>query len=370
MHKPKILVTGATGKTAGAVVKQLRELGFPVRAAVRALDARSERLVALGAEVVVADIFDFEQTAQAMRGVQRAFFCPPFHPHMIHSAAAFAAAAAEAKLESIVGLTQWLSSPSHPSISTRHHWLADRILGMIPDVGLTIVNPGFFGDYPYMAMIPYVANLGIFPLDVDGDGRNAPPSIDDIARVAVGALTDPAKHAGKTYRPTGPELLSIDDMVAIMGRVVGRTVRHVRLPMWMFYKAARMGGASLPELTSFHYYLRAHDAGAFAFGAPTNDVYEVTGRQPEDFESIVRRYVDLPEVKRTLGNTVRTLAQFMTVPFQPGFDPVRYEREHDFPVPPQPLYNMDNPRWKMEHTSPAVATDALVGALRASQGVS
>ncbi|MDQ6931115.1 MAG: transcriptional regulator, partial [Candidatus Eremiobacteraeota bacterium] len=67
---------------------------------------------------------------------------------MIHSAAAFAAAATEARLESIVGITQWLANPSHPSIETRHHWLADRILAMIPDVALTIVNPGFFAD-PY-----------------------------------------------------------------------------------------------------------------------------------------------------------------------------------------------------------------------------
>jgi len=43
------------------------------------------------------------------------------------------------------------------------------------------------------------------------DSRNAPPSNEDIARVAVAALMDPARHAGKSYRPTGPELLGAEE---------------------------------------------------------------------------------------------------------------------------------------------------------------
>ena len=49
MINPKILVTGATGKTGGAVVTQLLAEGYPVRAAVRVRDARTiaRRLAAL-----------------------------------------------------------------------------------------------------------------------------------------------------------------------------------------------------------------------------------------------------------------------------------------------------------------------------------
>ena len=64
---PLILVTGATGKTGGAVVAQLRARNAPVRAMVRARDRRSERLRALGAEVVVADMFDPAQVESAMQ---------------------------------------------------------------------------------------------------------------------------------------------------------------------------------------------------------------------------------------------------------------------------------------------------------------
>jgi NAD(P)H dehydrogenase (quinone) len=81
MTQPTILVTGSTGNTGGAVVSELVQRGIPVRAMVRSRDARSAALQARGAEVVVADIFDPDQLAAAMRGVQRAYYVPPYHPY-------------------------------------------------------------------------------------------------------------------------------------------------------------------------------------------------------------------------------------------------------------------------------------------------
>lgn len=50
MAQPKILVTGATGKTGAAIVADLLRREVPVRAVVRTRDARSERLQRAGAE--------------------------------------------------------------------------------------------------------------------------------------------------------------------------------------------------------------------------------------------------------------------------------------------------------------------------------
>ncbi len=144
MIKPKILVTGATGKTGGAVVTELLAKGWPVRAAVRVHHARSDRLQRRGAEIVVVDIFD------------------PI----------------------------------------------DRMFAALPSIAHTAVTPGFFADSPFLQMMPIAAHLEILPLPVAGESRNAPPSVDDIARVAVAALLDPARHAGKSYRPTGPKLVA------------------------------------------------------------------------------------------------------------------------------------------------------------------
>jgi nucleoside-diphosphate-sugar epimerase len=50
MIKPKILVTGAAGRTGDAVVTQLLANGWPVRAVVRVRDVRSDLLQRRGAD--------------------------------------------------------------------------------------------------------------------------------------------------------------------------------------------------------------------------------------------------------------------------------------------------------------------------------
>src|SRR5580692_11358193 len=296
--KPRILVTGATGKTGSVLVAELLQAGYRVRATVHRQDARSAQLRAQGAEIAVGDMSDVEQVAEVLKDVQRAYYCPPFDPYMIQGAVAFAVAAADARLEHIVGLTQWLASPSHPSLLTRQSWLVDRLLSMTSGVAHTIVNPGFFAD-TYLTTIGLAAHLGIFPW-MYGNSRNAPPSNEDIARVAVAALMDPARHAGKSYRPTGPELLGAEDMAKAIGRAVGRSVRVVPTPTWLFMKAARMGGMPIDLMSGIRYYIEDHKRGAFEVGAPATDGFEVTGRPAEDFETIARRYTAQPRNQRTV----------------------------------------------------------------------
>jgi protein-S-isoprenylcysteine O-methyltransferase Ste14 len=169
-HHPKILVTGATGKTGGSVVAQLLEKGFPVRAIVRSRDRRSEWLDRLGAETVVADLFDVDQMVVAMRGTVRAYYCPPFHPYMIQSAAAFVVAARESKLEAIVGLSQWTASTNHPSLQTRQLWLVERqpISKRSASMNEQISdNPGVIAFPPALYAVTLLVGLGlsfIFPV--------------------------------------------------------------------------------------------------------------------------------------------------------------------------------------------------------------
>ena len=56
MTKPRILVTGAIGKTGSLVVAELLKARYSVRAMVHREDARSARLNARGAQVAVADM--------------------------------------------------------------------------------------------------------------------------------------------------------------------------------------------------------------------------------------------------------------------------------------------------------------------------
>ena len=354
MNRPTILVTGATGRTGAAVVTALRAAQWPVRAVVRRHDGRSERLRTLGVETVEADPFDADQMLDAMRGVQRAYFVPVFHPFVLQTAVVFADAARIARVEQVVQMSQWISSPDHPSFLTRQTWLIDRLFASLPGVAHTIVNPGFFADN-YLRLIDFAAQLGIFPI-LTGESLNAPPSNEDIGRVVAAILVDdPARHAGRSYRPTGPKLVSAHDLVPVLRKVLGRGVLGLDMPWWMFARAARLQGEAAFTLENFHHYVEDHRQGAFARGAPNDVVAALTGRPPEDVETIARRYAALPSARRTPINRLRAIADFLRVPFAPGVAPDRLARERGEPLPARRCTAMESDRWKASHPA-AVAS--------------
>src|SRR6478752_1918815 len=312
MANGRVLITGAAGKIGGAVTAQLLERGVATRALVHREDARSAYLRSLGAETVVADMFDVQQVHAALEGVDRLFFNLPYHPHALDSAVTFAVAARRAGVEAVVALGQWLASPEHPSLMTRHHWLSDKLFQLLPDTAHTAVDPGFFADN-YLQVLPYAAQLGVLPMPT-GAHRNAPPSNEDIARVAVGALLDPHRHNGRAYRPTGPKLLSGADVAEAMGEALGRRVRHVDVPPRLFMRAVRVNakrlGADLYFQSGLRHYLPEYALGTWEFGGPTTDVRDVAGVEPEDFLTIARRYATRPETRRTAGNLVGQIWNF------------------------------------------------------------
>jgi NAD(P)H dehydrogenase (quinone) len=146
MRKPLTLVTGATGKTGAATIKQLLAQGYPVRALARRANERSARLRQAGAEVVVGSLEDATGLRTAMAGVQRAYYCPPLEPGTLRRAALFAAVALESKLEAVVVLNQWLAEASHPAIHAWEKWLSEKVFQWNPSLDVVTINPGFFAD--------------------------------------------------------------------------------------------------------------------------------------------------------------------------------------------------------------------------------
>jgi NAD(P)H dehydrogenase (quinone) len=58
-------------------------------------------------------------------------------------------------------------------------------------------------------------------VQVEGNGKRAPISKNDIARTAVACLLDPAWHDGAVYEITGPDLFSFREIAAIASEVYG-----------------------------------------------------------------------------------------------------------------------------------------------------
>jgi uncharacterized protein YbjT (DUF2867 family) len=333
------------------VSTQLLEKGVPTRVLVHREDARSARLKELGAEVAVGDMFDIHQVQAAMEGATRLYFNPPYHPHVLYSAVAFAVAARQAGVEAVVALGQWLSSPEHPSLTTRHAWLTDKLFGLLPDTAHVAVDPGFFADN-YFNLLPHAAQMGILPFPTGG-GLNAPPSNEDIARVVVGALLDPGRHDGRAYRPTGPTLMSGQNIADAMGEALGRRVRHVDIPPRMFLKAIRAGAKQLgfdPFLeSSLSHYVGESKLGTWAFGGPTTHVRDVAGVDPEDFSTIARRYATRPESRRTVGNFLRVSWLSLVTAVTPVRAYDAFARAQQQPAPAHPRLAGESDVWRREH---------------------
>lgn len=346
LHKARILVTSAAGRTGSETVRLLLERGYKVRAFVHRDDARAAVLRKFGAEIFVGDLYDIRDLREALKDVQRAYHCPPFAQNLLHNTMLFCLAAEEAGLEVLALLSSWNPHETHPSALTREHWIANNIARWMPSVDVIHINPGLFA-FVYLLTLPVTARLGLLPLPY-GRGENAPVSARDIARVVAAVLDDPARHVGKSYRPTGPELLDPDQIAAVIGKVVGRKVRYRDVPFKMMAKAAKAQGFSTFDTANLRYYAEELAAGAFAIGGATTHVEEVTGAPPESFEDTVRRYHANPELiapgmthMSTLG-ALRFMAKMMLTR-APDLD--AFEVQRGMPKLQNPQLAHENPAW-------------------------
>jgi hypothetical protein len=234
---------------------------------------------------------------------------------------------------------------------TRQTWLIDRVFSMIPGVAHTIFNPGMFADN-FLRTLDFAALLGIYPV-LMGDSRCAPISNEDMARAAAALLVgDPAVHAGRSYRPTGPELLSGEDMARIIARDVGHRVVPVNLPLWMFRKVARMQKVDPYQIGLLIKYIEDNRQGAFSFaGGVTRVMEDLTGTPAESFETTARRYAAKPFARQTPGNRLKAIAEFAITPFYPAYNIKAYERALELPRPRRPLYCMADEQWKQSRAA-------------------
>ena len=270
MSTPRILVLTAAGRTGMLIALQLLSEGFPVTAFVRKEDARSERLKAKGADIAVGSLTDVNDMRKAMAGARRAYFCVPSAEGNLKAAAIFTAVAAEQKLESVVAMSQWLSNPNHPAVHTREVWLADRLLELLLGTAVTFINPGFFADNE-MQILPLITQFGVLPLPY-GSGFNAPPSNEDMARVAAEILARPEGHAGKDLSSYEFKTVSPQEIATTFTKVLGRKVRYINMPIGMLLKVMKSMGISNYTLAMYRQYAVDYQKNAFAVNAPTDDV--------------------------------------------------------------------------------------------------
>src|SRR5215469_2044432 len=129
MAKP-VLVTSAAGGRQGKTGRHVSEMllgrGVPVRAFVHKLDDRSERLRALGAEIVEGDFLDIGSVQRAVEGTSAVYFAYPVQDGLMDATAIMALAAREAKITRLVNLVMLQSSADAPTPRMRQNYLSEQ----------------------------------------------------------------------------------------------------------------------------------------------------------------------------------------------------------------------------------------------------
>jgi uncharacterized protein YbjT (DUF2867 family) len=113
-----------------------------------------------------------------------------------------------------------------------------------------------------------------------GDGKEAFVNAEDIAEVAVAALTEDG-HTGWYYELSGPRLMTFGDAVGEIARVTGRDIRYVALSPEAYVEEKRAQG--VPEewvqlSVGLYDYVRSGGLAALSDG-----VQRALGRPPRDF---------------------------------------------------------------------------------------
>ena len=275
---------GSHGATGNHVARQLLARGLSVRAFVRQVDHRADQLKDLGAELAVGDLHDYQVVRAALDGVQRAYFTYPLADGLLAATAIFAAAGAQTGLQSMVNMSQITARPDHESPAARQHWLAERVLDW-SGIGVTHLRPPFFLENLFNVAAPTVSTEGKIYLPY-GQGRHAPIAGQDIARVAVGILTDPAAHRGKTYVPTGPESLSMTEQASVFTAVLGRPVQYVDIAVEDWRQILSQVPVMTPWLIE-HLVRVAQSHQHGEFDAVTDVVETIGGTPPQSLEAFI-----------------------------------------------------------------------------------
>lgn len=258
MQKSPILVIGSTGKIGRRIVQRLSESGHAVKEGSRQSEPP----------------FDWDRPetwTEALRGVEAAYIS--YYPDL-------AFPGAPAKIEALTKRATEAGVKRLVLLSGRGEVNAQHCENIVRDCGLdfTLVRASWFSQNFNEGHLLGPVLDGVVALPA-GDVREPFVDADDIADVAVAALTDD-RHAGQLYELTGPRLLTFADAVAEISTAAGRDVQYAAISFEEF--RAAMAEATGPELASMFTELcrEVFDGRNASLG---DGVQKALGREPRDF---------------------------------------------------------------------------------------
>ena len=286
MSQP-ILITGAAGGTQGSTGRQIAALlldkGIPVRAFVHKLDARSNALRELGAEVVQGDLLDPVSVRASLRGIKHAYFSYPVTDGLLEATTIFAVAAREEETELVVNNSQLQGARRAPSFRNMQHGLADRIFDWAGVGAVHLHAPPYYENVRALVSKSVSEQSTVFLPWGDGSATIPLVGAEDVSRVAATLLANPETPSKSAYdliaaTPT------VKEIVDTLSTVLRRPIRYVDITdeQWADAMKARINPHALDHLSHLWRYFRSAERGGDAEARGVTDtIHTVTGRRAQ-----------------------------------------------------------------------------------------
>lgn len=259
-----VTVLGATGTTGSRVAAMLRRRSQPVRAVSRRTEPRF-------------DWTDAATWAAVLGGTRDLYLVPPEPPGTVDD---FVTAAIDARVERIV-----LLSARGPDQSGDTHLLDAEAMVTAHAPRWTVIRPSWFAQNFSDGFFRPALDAGELGLPT-GDGREPFIDADDIAEVAVAALTDD-RHHERHYELSGPQALSFADAVDQLASATGGRWRFVPVSADQFAAEQSGFGTSAETIAALSNLFAAIRNGANDY--VSDGVEAALGRPPTPFHEFAAR---------------------------------------------------------------------------------
>ena len=284
----RILVSGGTGFVGSAIVQELSSRGRRVSVLTRkprgSATAADDRI-----DYRVGDVTDRHSLRRALEGVTQVVHCVQFAGFPVEDprrgrtflavdaggTTCLAGIAAEVGVEKLI----YLSGVGADRSSARDWFRAKGIAeDAVAGVGgsYAIVRPSWIygpGDVSLNRFIDLIRTVPVFfPQLGSGGQRLNPVFISDVARL-VADIVETSVADGRTIEIGGPSVLTMDEIVGVAMRVIGRKKPILHLPLGL----ARVAGSILEELPG---QLLSRDAIDFVTQSAVADNGELFRRFP------------------------------------------------------------------------------------------
>ena len=258
------LVLGGTGKTGSRIAARLEEKGVPIRIGSRSASPPFDWNNEVGWEACLKDVTSV----------------------YINYAPDLAMPGATDSIQAFTELAERKGVKHLVLLSGRGEEEAQACERIVQHSGIdwTIVRASwFYQNFSEGAFVDMILS-GQITLPA-GDTKEPFVDVDDIAEVAVAALTEPG-HTGEIYEVTGPRLMTFADIAFELSKAIEQEITYVQIPHDAFVSGAKESGAPREVVWMLDYLFSTVLDGRNAY--LTDGIQRALGRPPKDFADYAR----------------------------------------------------------------------------------